>query len=294
MVATEIIGGPTYSYEGIRDPSLKAFLEQSVELAIQRVIGWPIQTSKVPIVFSGAFGLDPHQVFNIVGTVERAEVIALERRQVGNIIRSFLGPDEARIIGALSWEFAKRRGKKTLLAERIGRVAEALGDHPLREKLNSSLPPPLPSQSNVKRDKKPRVDKPDIVTKKPSLVSVPHMDEVELKAGESWTLKELEKLLSHIPEGWEEVNYKRIQYVVDGHPYTHATSRQIMFIGAAWATDPRELRFLNQILEDLDNNQLREGIRRCIAMLKKRPDIKNLTELFQKNERWIRSRQQTA
>lgn len=299
MATGEVI--PTYSYEGIKDPNLRQFLEQRVEPAIQQVIGWPIQTSKVRILFFDAFKLDPHQVFNIVATVERANVIALERRQEGNVVRSFLGPDEVRIIGALSWECTERGDKKTRLVERIGKVAEALGDHPLREKLNSSFLPPKsstptlpPSKNNGQRKEKPQVDKPDIVIERPSLISVPHMDEQELEAGESWTLEELKKLLSHIPEDWEEVNYPRILHAVGGHPYTHATSQQIMFIGAAWATDPRELWLLDEILEDLNNDQLRQGIRRCIAMLGVRPDIKNLTELFQKSVMRVQGRQQNA
>lgn len=275
MVTREVIGGPAYSYEGISDPFLKIFLEQRVEQTIQQVIEWPIQTSRVCVEFSGAFGLSRLQLFNIILAVGR------EQEGEGNRVRYSFGQDEVRIIGAFSWEFTERRGKRTLLAERIGRVTEALGDHPLRGKLNLFLLP-LP------------IVQEEIVIEKPSLISVPHMDEGELKAGESWTLKELEELLSHIPEGWEDVNYPRILYAVDGHPYTHARSQQIMFIGAAWARDPQELRLLDKILEDLNNDQLRKGVRRCIVMLKRRPDIKNLTELFQKSVMRVQSRQQTA
>lgn len=290
-----------YSYEGISDTGLKAFLERSVEPKIQQVIGWPIPTSIVPIVFSDAFRLDPHQVFNIVGIVERADVMVLERRKIGHITRFFLDPDGVRIIGTLSWEFVERRGKKTPMIERIGRVAEALGDHPLREKLNSSFIPPKsstpalpPPENNGKRDEEPQVNKIDTVIEKPSLVRVPYIDQQELEAGRLWTLRELEELLCNIPKGWEEVNYPRILHAVDGYQYTHTTSQQIMFSSAAHATDPRELRLLDEILKDLNNGQLRYGICQCIDMLKKWPDIKNLTELFQKSVRRVQSGQQIA
>lgn len=108
----------------------------------------------------------------------------------------------------------------------------------------------------------------------PSLGRVPPIEEQELKEGESGTLEELKNLLPQIPDSWEDVSYAKI-------PLTHATLLQIMFIGAAVAKNPQELLSLSKLLEDLNNSQLRKGVRRCIAMLEQWPDIKNLTELFQ-------------
>lgn len=298
MVEKKVMGEPAYSYEGISDPKLRKFLEHSVEPAIQRVIWWPIQISKVPVVFSAAFGLDRNQLFNIIHCVVRHRVTALVREQEGNGIRYFLDRDGVRISGALSWEFAERHGKKTsLLTERIGRVVEALGDHPLREKLNPSfLPPksstyPWPSSQNNGEEDEVPIDEEEIVIKRPSLDKAPYLDEQELEEGRFWTLKQLEGLLPCIPKGWEEVGYPKMPLLFDGHPYTHARSQQIMFIGAAYATDPRELWLFDQLLDNLNYDELRLGIRRCITMLARRPDIKNLTELFQLSVRWVQQRQ---
>lgn len=294
---------PTYSYEGVKDPRLRKFFEQSVEPAIQQVIGWPIRTSIVPMIFSNAFGLDRHQLFNIIYVAGREGVIDLVRKQEGegNGVRYFLNQDGVRIIGALSWEFAERGGRRTLLTERISRVAEALGNHPLREKLHFSLLPLSHSQNNGRQDEVPKDHEEIVIARierktgeRASLNGVPYIDEEELEKGRLWTLTELEELLHSLPAGWEQVNYGGIMQLVDGHPYTHARSLQIMFSSAACARNPRELRLFDPLLEDLNYNELRFGIMRCIAMLKVRPGIKNLTELFQKWVMRVRSRQQTA
>lgn len=303
MVEKEVIGESAYSYERIRDPKLRTFFERSVEPAIQRVIEWPIQTGIIPVVFSAAFRLDRNELFSIIRAVVRHGVISLVKKQEGkgNGFRYVLDQDGVRVIGALSWEFAERRGRKnTLLSERIGRVAEALGDHPLREKLNPSLLPPKsstyslpPSQSNEEEDGVP-IDEEEIVIKRLPLGSVPYIDEQELEAGRFWTLKELGELLPYIPGGWEEISYARIPQLFGGHPYNYAITLQIMFSGAAYATDPRELRLFSPLLKDLNYNELRLGIRRCIVMLERRPDIKDLTELFQHSVMRVQRGQQTV
>ncbi|MBI2018766.1 hypothetical protein HYS96_03635 [Candidatus Daviesbacteria bacterium] len=295
-----------YSYEGISNQNLKAFLGQSVEPRIQEVLEWPIQTSRVPMLFSSAFGLGRFQLFNIINTAGRDGLLDLVRhpKGKGNGIRYSLDQDGVRIIAVLSWEFKERGGKKnTLRIERIGRVAEALGKHPLREKLNFSLLLPnssglslSPSHDNS-GDAVP-IDPREIIVQsesraKPSLVSVPHIDEKELEKGRFWTLAELEKLLPHIPEGWEAVSSERIPQLFDGHPKTDAVLQMIMFSSAAWAKDPRERSSFNELLAELNNDQLRFGIKRCIFMLGKRPDIKNLVQLFQRSVKWVQKQQET-
>lgn len=311
---------PRSNYETVADPRLQRFLREAEE-TIQGYQEWPIRTTDVPHRFSHVVGLEKYYLNRLLQTVRKKEVIDVIVENSAGRNSYLLNQDGVRVFLALCKVIQRAMlvGRGLSLENAVAETKKALGSHPLKDLLHDSkskqpqeqktlMGVRLPTDLTIGRQeeetaKKKSAEKEDdgeniedweeaIIQKidEGGKERAPFIEQEQLETARRLDREELIEILKKNLSDWfEEVSFQKLKSLgIDIHP-NHV--KMIMFIFVAFAKKERELLGFDPNLEYLEYPQLRLGIERCVRILEKFPEIRNLEELFDQAKRHVAQKQ---
>lgn len=278
-----------YSYEGVANPKLKAYLEYFEGSVIQTILGWPTRAdgriwARMPSPSVSSADLATINPISLYTAVRKSHVLSLDQKK-GSVV--VFRKDTLRAFGALFGTHSIIRQDGTggnpseqitpeQLHSTVTTTRKLLGSHPLASLIHdlSSLTLSQTELQESERtttaesfNRRSNVDRNVLMVRR----RFPRFDQKQLKSLEAVVLDDLYQFLDSLPNDVGDVSYTH-------HKIPYEVAQAAVFI----------LQANNYTLSRYDPDQdsrslfvVREGIEICRRYLKGNPKIGNLSRLVE-------------